>query len=398
MERRIGAPLLIAGTCIGSGMIALPMVLAKIGIIPSIVLMIVIWVAMYYSSLINLELNLQAGRGMSLGDLGHRFSGKGAEWIGIVSLKALSYSLLAAFLYGGSSIILELIETYSGNSYPFEWISLSYAILAVLILMLPLRLIDYLNRVLFIGLIGIVTILIAGLALSITWTDLPLFPKTPLDISAVAAVMPVLFTSFGFQVIFHTLTNYCHKDAKMLKSAFFFGSLLPAIVYILWTCSILGVIYHENPPFYAQMASGQAEVGELIQALSAIAGWPAIQALIWWISSLAIATSVIGVGIGLHESIKGMLPKELPANNLTASVLTILPAYLVVIFVPNAFISFLGFAGMVLAIIAILLPVYLFSTNQWKTLNYPELKAKSPLWILSGIGVAIILFELYNMS
>jgi tyrosine-specific transport protein len=398
MERRIGAPLLIAGTCIGSGMIALPMVLAKIGIIPSILLMIVIWVAMYYSSLINLELNLQAGRGMSLGDLGRKFSGKGAEWIGIVSLKALSYSLLAAFLYGGSSIIQELIESWTGISYPFHWISSCYAICAVLILLLPLRLIDYLNRVLFIGLIGIVTILLAGLALSITWTDLPLFTEKPLDISAFAVVMPVLFTSFGFQVIFHTLTNYCHKDAKMLKSAFFFGSLLPAIVYILWTCSILGVIYHENPAFYAQMANGQAEVGELIQALSAIAKWPAIQALIWWISSLAIATSVIGVGIGLHESIKGMLPKELPANNLLASILTILPAYLVVVFVPNAFISFLGFAGMVLAIIAILLPVYLFSTNQWKTLYYPELKAKSPLWILSGIGVAIILFELYNMS
>lgn len=397
MQKKLGAPLLIAGTCIGSGMIALPMVLAQIGIIPSILLMGVIWLAMYYSSLINLELNLQAGRGLPLGDLGRKFSGKGAEWIGIISLKALSYSLLAAFLYGGSSIILELIESYTGITYPFEWIATCYATLAVLILMLPLRLIDYLNRFLFIGLIGIVTILLGGLALSITWTDLPLFAEKPLEFATFASVMPVLFTSFGFQVIFHTLTNYCHKDAKMLKTAFFLGSLLPAIVYVLWTCSILGVIYHESPAFYAQMADGQAEVGELIQTLSGIADWPAIQALIWWISSLAIATSVIGVGIGLHESIKGMLPST-SANNFLASVFTILPAYLLVIFVPNAFISFLGFAGMVLAIIAILLPVYLFSTNQWKTLYYPELKYRTPLWILSGIGVAIILFELYNMA
>ena len=397
MQKKIGAPLLIAGTCIGSGMIALPMVLAKIGIIPSILMMGGIWIVMYYTSLINLELNLQAGRGMPLGDLGRKFSGRKAEWLGIISLKVLSYSLLAAFLYGGSSIIQELLEAETGTNYAFDWVASSYAVIAAFVLMLPLKIIDYLNRVFFIGLIGIFILLLSGLALSITWTDLPLFTQTPRDLSTFASILPVLFTSFGFQVIFHTLTNYCHNDKKMLKQAFFLGSLIPAIVYILWTCCILGVIYHENPLFYTQMANETAEVGELIQALSAIAKWPTIQFLIWWISSLAIATSVIGVGIGLHESIRSMLPKNLPGNNLIASLLTLLPAYLVVIFVPNAFISVLGFAGMVLAVIAILLPAYLFMTNKWGTLNYPELKLKAPLWISIMIGVAIILFELYNM-
>lgn len=397
MQKKLGAPLLIAGTCIGSGMIALPMVLAKIGIIPSILMMGGIWLIMYYTSLINLELNLQAGRGMPLGDLGRKFSGRGAEWIGIISLKVLSYSLLAVFLYGGSSIIQELIESETGTTYAFDWIASFYAVIAALILMLPLKVIDYLNRIFFIGLIAIVLLLLSGLALSITWTDLPLFTQTPLNLSVFASILPVLFTSFGFQVIFHTLTNYCKNDKKMLKQAFFIGSLIPAIVYILWTCSILGVTYHENPLFYTQMVNGKAEVGELIQALSRIAKWPAIQLLVWCISSLAIVTSIIGIGVGLHESIKNMLPKKLPGNNLIASILTFLPAYLVVVFVPNAFISVLGFAGMILAVIAILLPAYLFMRNSWKTLNYPELKLKAPLWISIVIGVAIILFELYNM-
>ncbi|MFV9936287.1 MAG: aromatic amino acid transport family protein [Rickettsia endosymbiont of Haemaphysalis japonica] len=67
MQKLIGAILLIAGTCIGHGMIALPMVLAKLGIIPSIILMFIIWFIMYYTSLINLELNLQAGKGLTFG-------------------------------------------------------------------------------------------------------------------------------------------------------------------------------------------------------------------------------------------------------------------------------------------------------------------------------------------
>jgi tyrosine-specific transport protein len=46
MQKKIGATLLIAGTCIGSGMIALPLVLAKVGLVPSILLMVAIWFIM----------------------------------------------------------------------------------------------------------------------------------------------------------------------------------------------------------------------------------------------------------------------------------------------------------------------------------------------------------------
>jgi len=54
MHKKMGAILLIAGTCIGSGMIALPLVLAKIGLVPSILIMLLIWFIMHYTSLVNL--------------------------------------------------------------------------------------------------------------------------------------------------------------------------------------------------------------------------------------------------------------------------------------------------------------------------------------------------------
>ncbi|AFC71107.1 putative amino acid permease [Rickettsia australis str. Cutlack] len=38
-------------------------------------------------------------------------------------------------------------------------------------------------------------------------------------------------------------------------------------------------------------------------------------------------------------------------RNMTASIVTILPAYIVAVVVPNAFITILGFAGMILVII-----------------------------------------------
>ncbi|MBA2727404.1 MAG: amino acid permease [Parachlamydiaceae bacterium] len=401
MQKQIGAILLVAGTCIGSGMIALPMVLATLGLIPSIALMVLIWALMYYTSLINLELNLQAGRGMPLGSLGRAISGKGAEAIGVTSLKLLSYALLAVFIYGGSSILQQMLYVeVDGKEHAFATIETIYALIALGALLLPLKIIDYLNRILFIALLVVVLILVTGMASAIDWKALPLFSEHYSNITLWSAAVPVVFTSFGFQVIFHTLADYCRMDDKMLKRAFFWGSLIPLLVYMLWTSSVLSVVHHESPAFYQQMVAGKAEVGRLIQELSSIAKWQSVQLLVWWISLLAIATSVLGVGVGLCDTIYRMLRKKidnLAACKVLSATLTILPAYLVAVLVPNAFIAALGFAGMILAIIAILLPVYLFQKSKIIKLHYPELKANWAIALSTIAGAFVILFELYNM-
>lgn len=395
MEKLIGSILLIAGTCIGSGMIALPMVLAKIGLIPSIILMFIIWFLMYYTSLINLELNLQAGKGLALGRLGRYFSGRIAEIIGMVNLKILSYALLAVFIYGGSSIIQNLLSLDISIVYIGAW----YAVISILVLLLPLKLIDYINRLLFIGILIVIAILIVGLIAMIKWYNLPLFSSRYKEILVWSEITPVVFTSFGFQVIFHTLTNYCNKNARTLKLAFLFGTLIPAIVYIIWTCSVLTVIHHENPVFYQQMVVGKVEVGELVKELSSIAKWQSVQLLVWIISTLAIATSVIGVGVGLCDSLKvsfSNLKCNSRIRDIIAASTTILPAYIVTILIPNAFITVLGFAGMILVIIAILLPAYLLYKAKIKNFYYPELKKKYLIVISVIIGIFIMGYELTN--
>lgn len=377
MEKKIGASLLIAGTCIGSGMIALPIVLAPLGLIPSFFLMLVVWFVMYYSSLVNLELNLQAGKGLTLGELGKLFSGKIAESLGIISLKVLSYSLLAAFIYGGASILHELTEL------PFIPVAAFYTFTLFLLLLLPIRWIDYCNRLLFIALLAILLLLVSALILSIHWAHLPLVGVEYKNWKAWGLALPVVFTSFGFQVIFHTLTNYCHKDSKVLKSAFFGGTLLAAMVYLVWTLSVLSVVYYQAPLFYTQMT----EVGQLVEVLSEIANWKSIQLLVWWVSSLALATSALGVGIGFSQSLKELLS----LSSMTAALLTLLPPFLIAIFVPNAFITVLSFAGMILAFIAILLPIYLYTQLKQGPLFYPELKKKPLLWLSVIMAFLVIL-------
>ncbi len=396
MQKQTGAIMLIAGTCIGSGMIALPMLLVKLGIIPSILLMLLIWSVIYYTSLVNIELNLQAGDGLSLGALGKKFSGRIAELIGTSSFKILSYSLLAVYIYGGSSILQKMLESNAISEYSFNYITSFYALISIAMLLLPMKLLDYVNRILFTGLLAVVAILVAGIISTINWTNLPLFADSYSNISIWQMVIPVVFTAFGFQVIFHTLTNYCNKDAKLLKRAFFWGSLIPAIIYIIWTSSILAVVYQDSPIFYNQMINGEVEVGALIKELSNIAKWPLVQHIVWSISSFAIITSVLGVGLGLCDTIKAMLPSKMK-NRFLAVIIAILPAYLLAILIPNAFIAVLGFAGMILVVIAILLPIYLLSRLKSNKFHYPELKSKWMLILSVITGTLIVICEIFNI-
>ena len=372
----------VAATCIGSGMIALPITLAKIGLIPSIALMLSMWFIIYYTSLVNLELNLQSGKGMALGQLCERFSGKKMRFLGTSLLKLLSYSLLCAYISIGSSV-LEKILTIE-NLLP--WYSLSLLI----ILYCQPAIVKKINNFLFILLMVVIGLLILSLAASVNWTELPLFEKH--EFSTWSTVLPVLFTSFGFQVIFHTLTDYYKGNGKTLKTVFFWGSLIPAVIYIIWTSSVIGVIYNNSPEFYKKMAAGTVNVTDLVSELSLVANNHLMQELIMWLSFLAIVTSAIGVGLGLVGSIQEIVK----FNRILPPMLVVIPPLLIVWFVPNAFITILGFAGMILSLIAIIIPIYLLRFVK-KDFFYSELKNKYLILISAVTGIVIVICGIVNL-
>ncbi len=389
------ATLLIAGTCIGGGTIALPMVLAKLGIIPSLIMMICIWFFTYRTSLVSVELNLHLESGTTLGQLGKIFSGKIAEFIGVSSIILLSYALLAVYVYGGTSILQKLIQSYFDYSIPTATVATSLAIAAIIALFFPIKIVSRLNSILFLGLIALIGILTVILITHCNSNRIPWVG----DVSCknIISVITVIFTSFGYQVLFHTLRNYCGKNVKILKNAFLYGSLILAVVYIVWTSACLSVVYNANSEFYTKLTNESVDVGDLINALALISNTPNLQTLIWWLSILTITTSILGVGLSLAESINSNLKHKCGSafiTRITSSMMTIIPAYVVALLVPNAFLKILGFAGTILVVIAVLLPIYLLYVSRIKSFYIDSIKNKWMLGIYALIGIGIMLSEL----
>ena len=391
MQKLITPIFLIAGTSIGGGMLALPMVLAKLGIAVSTIIMLSTWLLTYYSSLISVELNLHSEKGLSLGQLGKNFSGKVASLIGEVSVKLLSYALLAAFIYGASSIIQKLMEEYLNYYASMISISTYLSISAILILSLPTKLISHINSVVFLCFLVIFAILIVIIAGEVDCTKIPW--NADFKMKNMAEVITVIFTSFGYQVIFHTLRDYFGKDEKSLRISFLIGSFIPVIVYTLWTVGALSSIAKTNFDFFLTITGGKVDVGALVRELANLSGFAGFQILTWSMAITAISTSIFGVGIGLVESIESSLKiSGKVVRKLSAAALTIVPAYALAAIIPNGFTKILGFAGAILVIIAMLLPAYLFLRTRFEKLYLSELK-RWAIVVCTIIGIGIIMSE-----
>ncbi|AIK95555.1 amino acid permease [Candidatus Odyssella acanthamoebae] len=394
MGKVFGSSCLIAGTAIGAGMLALPMILAKVGLIQSIGLMVSVWLLAYYSALLGSELNLRAQVPLSLGSLSQHFSGPKAKLVGQVSFMLLCYALLAAYLDGSSSVIASLLKTIPDAS-PLDANTLIHGIVIGLgiVLLLSTKLIDYTNRILFLTMVTILVLLVGVLSFWIKpMVNLQLLQPAGSALPLLQA-LPVVFTSFGFQIIFHTICGYLELDPSKIRRAFFWGSLVPAISYFSWTVVSLMFMASHQPEIFATLLGGSLDVGDFIYSLSQASDFPLLKLLAWMLSVLAIITSAIGVGLGLTHTWRAMVN-----NRFWGVILTIIPPYFIAYKIPEAFIHALGFAGMVLVIIALLLPLYLLYRSDYLAVTHYKILDNKPLrLIVIGISSMIITIEILHL-
>ena len=214
-------------------------------------------------------------------------------------------------------------------------------------------------------------------------------------------ILPIFlltFLSFGYQLIFYAIRQYCDNDAIMIKKAYFYGSIIPMFVYILWTFVSLSIIYNNNIIFYNSIVNSNVEVGDFIQELSKYLHFSELQIVIYIISIFTIFTSIVGVGLGVKNSFTSIFKnKGIKNHNILSSLITIVPPYMVSVFIPNAFIKILNFGGIFLIILSVLLPIYLYFKAIIEK-PYIKILNKYALILCSIIGLMIMAFSLPTLN
>lgn len=378
----LGAVLLISGTAIGAGMLAIPIATSFAGFFPSIALLALVWFFFLITAQLMLDVNLSCPGEVNLIGMVSRHLGKGAKAVCWVTYLLLLYSLTAAYISGSTPLFIQGIASLTGWTLP-NWLApLPLFIFFGLFVYLGTRSVDRVNRILMIGLALSYALLVCFLTPHIEPSYL-MFSNT----ASVWAALPILFTSYGFHIIIPTLTTYLDHDKKRLRRAIFIGSLVPFLVYALWEFLILGVVPLEGAHgLQAAWQQGSSSTAPIEYALNS----PIIAVSANLFSFFAILTSFLGVSLSLSDFLaEGLNMRRFSWGREAACLLTFIPPLCFVYLYPQGFLLALEYAGLFVAILLCIFPALM----AWTLPQYKSTPRKLLLYTIILAASLVVLAD-----
>jgi len=351
MNKTVGSTLLVAGTMIGAGMLAMPLTSAGIGFGFTLVLLLGLWALLTFSALLFVELYQTAESDAGIGTLAEQYFGKAGRIIATAVLIIFLYALIAAYVSGGGSLLKDLLPESFGDKVSI----LLFTVIFGSFIVIGTHSVDKINRVLFFVMLAAFAVVLSLMLPEIKFDNLM---ATPIDNALIISASPVFFTAFGFHGSIPSLNKYLDGNVKALRISILAGSAITLCAYILWQMSTHGLLTQNE---FLQILKEDATLNGLVKATLAITGSNMIAGAVKLFSTLALVTSFLGVGLGLLECIEDLLKRSfnVTAGRISLGLLTFIPPLVFALFYPEGFILALGYAGQMFAFYAVVLPVSL---------------------------------------
>lgn len=388
----LGSITIVAGTAIGAGMLALPLATAALGMIPAVLLLVVIWGVSIYTSLLMLEVNLRSGVGDNVHAITGKLLGKKGQFIQGLSFLSLLFALTAAYLTGGSSLLVLKARTMFDVVLDNQLAVVIFTVSLGLFAALGVAWVDKVSRFLFSLMVILLVIMVGVLLPDVSPSEMAMKVITQAPSSTLwMAAIPVVFTSFGFHVCIATLVRYLDGDAAALRKVLVIGSSLPLVCYILWLAVTLGTVGGEA--IYGFSGSLPA----LVSALQEMAKNEWISKFIALFADLALVTSFLGVTLSLYDFIAELTrANDRFLSRVRTWLITFIPPLVCALYIPDGFVAVLGFAAIPLVFMIIFLPI-LMALKQRKLAmdGYQVSGGNTALTLIAIIGVAIVAAQLW---
>ncbi|CAL7964249.1 Tyrosine-specific transport protein [Gammaproteobacteria bacterium] len=400
-SRVVGSILIVVGTCIGGGILALPMLSAASGFFMSSILLIGIWMLMTLTALLVLEVNLYCPNGSnSFGAMAYKTLGKLGQAVTWLTWLLLLYALLAAYT-SGATVLLKNLFSSAGNINLPTWAT---AILFTCVLggmvFWSTKAVDYTNRFLmtFKGLLLVssIVLLIPNINLSNILYHQEIYSNKYLGIAA-----PIFLFSFGFHIVIPSLRSYIGDKRKELRFVILCGSCIPLVIYLLWLLATLGTVPLRGVlNSFSAIKEGGDSIDGLINVVSAIINSKWVTASIVGFSNISVTTSFLGVSLSLFDFLAdGCKRSNNGFGRLQTALLTFIPPLIFALYYPKGFVAALGYASFFVAILLVILPAMMvYKLRQEKDLLAANKFLFNKFLLLAVIAAGIVLMALQVMS
>lgn len=386
-----GGAMIIAGTAVGAGMFSIPVVTSGVWFTGSVVLLVYTWFCMYFSGLMILEANLNYPEGAGFHTIVKDLIGTGWNSLNGLAITFVLYTLTYAYISAGGSIVSHTLAN-TGLNMNQTLSGLIFAIVTAFIVWLSTRAVDRISTILIGGMVMTFFLSVSDLLLQVRPAILfNIAEVNPSYLPFALVALPYLLTSFGYHGNVPGLVKYYKKDAKKVVLSLLYGTLIALIIYLLWQYVIQGNIV--RPAFKAIVAEG-GNVGSLLKEMEIVISSTAMSRLLNAFSYMALASSFLGVSLGLFDYIADFFKfSDNKAGRTKSAFITFVPPTIGALLLPNGFLYAIGFAGLAAAIWAVIIPAL---TARASRKRFPEASYKTPGG--SAMIYFIIAFGLINIT
>lgn len=387
--KKLGSTLIVVGTAIGAGMLALPMTSATSGLIPSLLLVLGIWALMTFTGLLVLEVNLTLPLYKNnFNSMARSTLGRPGEAVAWISCLLLLYALTAAYISGNGSLLSELIKTYFNHQVEPKVNAIIFTLVFGSVVFWSTGLVDIVNRFLM-SIKGL--FLIIMLILLLPHVNFAQMAQS--HPHALLAAAPIFLTAFGYHTVIPSLTNYIGKEAKTLKWIIVCGTIIPLIIYTLWLICALCIIPMIGSESFIALEQGGSSVGQFVSILTDIVQNKGVTLAVNGFANIAMTTSFLGVSLGLFDFLADAFRRQNHRfGRMQTALLTFVPPFLFALFYPKGFILALGYAGICVGVLEIILPALMVYRlrKRGEVQLYRAFGGTPLLMIVLIIGVALI--------
>ncbi len=350
-SRFLGGILLIVGTSIGGGMLALPIANASTGFWQSSLFLFLCWAMMTLGALFILEVTLYLPPGNHMISMAGATLGTPGLVIAWLSYLFLLYTLLCAYISGGADVFGNLASYL--NIHLTAWqASLLFTFVFGLIVYRGIHSVDLVNRGLMFGKLGIYVLLVI---LITPHTNMHYFEAG--NYRLITSTVMILITSFGFAIIVPNLRVYFNNDIKTLRQVVLIGSFIPLLCYIAWDAVIIGSLPTQGEHGLAALMHASRPTSSLALTLTNTINNQIVTTLFNTFTSICMLTAFLGVSLCLVSFFAdGLKTAPQGRDGLGLILLTFLPPLVLVLFYPGAYIYALNYAGIFCVILLLLLP------------------------------------------
>ena len=345
--------LLIVGNLIGVGILALPINTGLAGLMPTILGMLVLGGAMFFSALILSEEAVASKQDtFNFPSLYQQYLGTAGKWVAVLTNILILYGLLVAYLTGGATILTNLFDL----PQTYKWIvTLGLFVVVTGVTLMNVSLILKYNTFIMITLFVFFIIMVV-----IGEPHVVVNHYSFADWNFLPVAAPIIVTAFHFHNIIPNICKTLDWNFTLIWKSILAGMIIGLLMNGVWVQVGIGVLPMDSSPNSLLTAFNQNLPATVPMFHIMHSRMFMIAALVF--SLLAIMSSYLANGMGLLGFIQDMTENHLHIKNHALVVaVTFIPPLAIALVWPEVFLTAINIVGGVgIVILFGILPCIIF--------------------------------------